>query len=166
MDPMEIDPGQLKIAFRSDERINVLPNTVFIALAYKTADGEQLVDDQYLVNVARNRSLPPELLVGRVAGEALTVLELAADDALRMRMAQTLIKPFKDKQEEGDGSFTVSLKDSVCVLEAIPQGPLLLDVFLQTDPRAGYFMFMENVDLREQENQVETNLDTLPQCEK
>ena len=119
MDPLEVDPAQLKVAIRADERIGIPKDGVHISLKFDAEDGSLNIDDDYVVEVIRNPILTPELFDDKETWKSVTVLQLSDSDAQKMTRVQSLLKPYTEGRASGTLSFGVDVK-GVCAHSPIP----------------------------------------------
>jgi len=160
---MEIDPAQFQIAVRADERIGIQEGGVQISLKFDADDGSLNIDDTYAVEVMRNPILPAELYGGKAAWEAVTVLQLSDSDAQQLAHVQSLLKPYTDGRAAGALSFGVEV-NGVCALRPVPEGALLIDVFVQASDIEGFFAITNNMDLRQIGDESDILLASLTPC--
>ena len=163
VNPLEVDPAQLKIAVRADERIGIPEGGVQISLKFDADDGSLNIDDTYVVEVIRNPILPAELFRGKAAWEAVTVLQLSDSDARQMTRVQSLLKPYTDGRAAGALSFGVDVS-GVCALSPVPKGTLLIDVFVQANDIDGFFAITNDLDIRQIGDKSDAMLDSLSPC--
>jgi hypothetical protein len=163
VNPLDVDPAQLKIAVRADERIGIREGGVQISLKFDADDGSLNIDDTYVVEVIRNPILRPELFSGKAAWETVTVLQLSDSDARQMTRVQSLLKPYTDGRAAGTLSFGVDVK-GVCAYSPVPKGTLLIDIFVQANDIDGFFAITNDLDLRQSGDQSDAMLDSLSRC--
>jgi len=163
VDPMEIDPAQLKVAIRVDERISIRKGGAHISLKFDAEDGSLNIDDTYIIEIIRNPILTPEFFDDKEPWESVTVLQLSDSDAQKMSRAQSLLKPYSQGQRSGSLSFGVNIH-GVCAHSPIPAGKVLADIFMQTSNSDGFFAFTRDLDLRESNDGVDAMLESLPRC--
>ena len=163
IDPMEADPAQIKVAIRADDRIGIREGGAKIEVKFEAEDGSLNIDETYLVEIIRNPDMSAELLAGINPGESVTVLGLTQSDIQRMRAVQSSVAAISKDDPEGSGSLGVFL-DGVCLQSKMPEGTVLIDIFLQTSDQDGFFVLSRNLDLRKQSMQDGTDLDDWPGC--
>ena len=164
MNPMEIDPAQLKVAIRADERIGIREDGVQVTLEFDAEDGSLHIDDNYTVVITRNPILTPELVDDKRPGDSVTVLQLSDGDARKMTRAQSQLKPYSEGSGRGKLSFGVDVS-GVCLHSPIPPGEVLVDIFIQASDVDGFFAFTRDLDLRKSRDVTDAMLDDLPTCE-
>ena len=163
IDPMEADPAQIKVAIRAHDRIGIREGGAKIEVKFEAEDGSLNIDETYLVEIIRNPDMSAELLAGINPGESVTVLGLTQSDIQRMRAVQSSVAAISKDDPEGSGSLGVFL-DGVCLQSKMPEGTVLIDIFLQTSDQDGFFVLSRNLDLRKQSMQDGTDLDDWPGC--
>jgi hypothetical protein len=163
MDPIDADPALIKIAVRADERIGIREGGARIVIGFEAEDGSLSIDETFIVEVIRNPGFSAELLSDRQPGEAITVLGLSDEEAQRMRAVQSSMAPHSNGEQEGKGSFQV-IVDGACLNGDAPEGEVPVDIFLQTSAEDGFFVFVRNLDFREQAEQDGTDLADWPDC--
>jgi hypothetical protein len=164
IDPMEADPAQIKIAIRADDRIGIREGGAKIEVKFEAEDGSLNIDETYLVEIIRNPEMRAELFADKNPGESVTVLGLTKSDIQRMRAVQSSVAAISKGDPEGTGSLGVFL-DGVCLHSKMPEGDVLIDIFLQTSDQDGFFLLSRNLDLRKQSMQDGTDLDDWPDCQ-
>lgn len=164
LDPMEVDPAQLKVAVRADERIGIPMDGVHLSLKFDADDGSLNIDDTYIVEVIRNPILTPELYDDKATWESVTVLQLSENDAQRLTRVQSLLKPYTDGSASGSLSFGVDVK-GVCAHSPIPAGRVLIDIFFQAIDNDGFFAITRDLDLRQSSDESEAMLANLSECQ-
>jgi len=163
VNPLEVDPAQLKVAVRADKSIGIREGGVHVLLKFIADDGSLNIDDTYVVEVVRNPILPPELFRGKPTSETVTVLQLSDSDARKMTRVQSLLKPYTDGQASGSLSFGVDVK-GVCAHGSVPTGTLLIDIFVQANNIDGFLAVTKDLDLRQSGDKSDLMLDGLSQC--
>lgn len=163
IDPMEADPAQIKVAIRADERIGIREGGAKIEVKFEAEDGSLNIDETYLVEIIGNPELRAELFTDKNPGESVTVLGLTQSDIQRMREVQSSVAAISKDDPEGSGSLGVFL-DGVCLHSKMPEGAVLIDIFLQTSNQDGFFVLSRNLDLRKQSMRDGSDLDDWPGC--
>jgi len=163
MDPLEVDPAQLKVAIRADERIGIPDDGVHISLKFDAEDGSLNIDDTYVVEIIRTPILTSELVDDKARWESVTMLQLSESDAQRMTRAQSLLKPYTDGRAGGSLSFGVDVK-GVCAHSPIPPGKVLVDIFVRARDNDGFFAVARDLDLRQKGDESDPMLETFKRC--
>ena len=164
LDPMEVDPAQLKVAIRADERIGIPRDGVHLSLNFDADDGSLNIDEIYVVEIIRNPILTAELYDDKATWESVTVLQLSDVDAQRLTRVQSLLKPYTDGRTSGSPSFGVDVK-GICAHSPIPAGRVLIDIFVQASDNDGFFAITRNLDLRQLGNESDPMLASLSECQ-
>lgn len=164
LNPMEADPGQIKIAIRAHQAIGIPHGAARISLGYETHDKNTIIEDVYFVEIIKNSVLTPELTEDKSPLEHITILQLSAEDAQRMRTVQELVKTDKANDVEGSGYLGVGLHDTCLNQESLPQDGLTVDIFMQTSNQDGYFIFTEDFNITETRDGWNGDLSQWPQC--
>jgi len=163
MDPLEVDPAQLKVAIRADERIGIPEDGVHISLKFDADDGSLNIDDTYVVEVILNSILTSELVDDGARWESVTMLQLSDSDAQRMTRAQSLLKPYTDGRGGGSLSFGVDVK-GVCANSPIPPGKVIIDIFVRASDNDGFFAVARDLDLRQNGDESDPMMETFSPC--
>ena len=163
MDPLEVDPAQLKVAIRADERLGIPEDGVHISLKFDAEDGSLNIDDTYVVEVIHNPILTPEFFDDKARWESVTVLQLSDSDAQRMTRAQSLLRPYTDGRGAGALSFGVDVK-GVCAHSPIPPGKVLIDIFVRASDNDGFFAVTRDLDLRQSGNESDAVFESFTRC--
>jgi hypothetical protein len=163
MDPIEADPAQIKIAIRADERLVIREGGVSINLKFDADDGSLNIDDTYLIDIIRNPVLSYELMKDNEAGEVVTLFQLSDSDARKMQYVQSQLRPFKGEGRGGALSFGVDLKD-VCADSPMPDGEVLVDIFIQTATKSGFIPLNKNLNVRQSRNGEDSRYESFADC--
>ncbi len=164
LDPMEVDPAQIKVAVLADERIDIRTNGAAIELGFDAEDGSLHVDETYILEIVRNPIFTQELVEAKTPGKAVTVFQLSESDAQKMKQIQSLLLPYKEDDRKGTGRLGVSLS-GVCAHSQIPAGKVPATILLQTSNIDGFFVITRDLDLRERRIGVGASLEEWPECE-
>lgn len=124
-----------------------------INLSYRADDLSLNIDEKYLVNVVKPSSIDYEdenLHDGKADNEQLTILELSEKDAQNLLKAQQKLRNYQATGKKGSGSIRVSI-ENLCFTHLLSQKETEIDLFLHTDKTVGYFLFLEDLNLAEQE---------------
>jgi hypothetical protein len=146
LDPLSADPQQIRIAVRTSKVFSVQKGDVRMSIGYQADDNSLIIDDLYLVEVIHGGYLQKELLEDLQDNEAVTIMHLSVSDATQMHVTQKLIANRNANGLKGKGSFGVGI-DASCLSSALPSDELLVDVFIQTDPKASFYVISENLNL-------------------
>ncbi|TDF35632.1 hypothetical protein EYS14_19685 [Alteromonadaceae bacterium M269] len=163
LDPFDIDPQEFRLIIRAHEAISVRKGNVTMGLGFKAHDDSLVIDDTYIVDIERNGSLPAEVLDDKGPNEAFTLLKLSEADARQLTETQRLLKPYIEKDDSGDGSFAINI-NNVCLTKALPEGKSLLTVYMQSDVEDGFFVFLNNLDMRKKRKDIDGSIDDIPVC--
>ncbi len=173
--PLDMKPNEMRVAIRTNEAIDVQSGAVKIFMGLKseglTEDGEkvqQAIEEKYefLVQVQPDikADFSPMLLDGIEDRERLTILKLSNEDAQTMTDGLTLAKKYKASKAQISGSFSISTENS-CFGNLSQFEELEVDVFLQTDNKDGYMLFLEDFDIIEEAQDRNVDLKAVNKCE-
>lgn len=165
LDPMDADPAHIKVAIRADERIGIREGGTKIEVKFKSEDGTVSIDDVFIVDVIRDPIMSIELMENKKPGESVTVLQLSEADAERFRFLQSSMARYKEEERKGTGSFGVGIS-GVCLVSPIPASEVVVDIFLQTDVDAGFYVLVRKMDLRKKLEQEGITVPEWPDCRK
>lgn len=167
LDPFAMDPNQVKIAVISHRALRVHKGDVQMNLGYQAEDQSLVVQDVYLVEV----SGPEEIGVGRELSQQLTpqqivtVMHLSQADAQQLRASQRLIAQHQQSGAKGQGSFGISVTSS-CLQEALPEGELLVSIYLKPAVDSGFIKVIDELDLYQQSDIKDIkDIKNWPRCE-
>lgn len=173
LDPLSIDPHELKLALRTEQVVEVAKGSVVMQLEYSTpAVGEySAVDRKHKFNVAVERfedtssaqTLPSILLDGIEANEQVTLLFLSAQDATEMAETLRIVREYKAADIKGRGMIGFSFNQN-CLLNTETMKSLEVDLFLKTAEKEQYFMFFDDFDVIEHAKEENVDLKQLNQC--
>ncbi len=164
LSPMEADPAQIKIAIRAHQAIGIPHGAARMEVKYENHDKSKIIEDIYFIEITQNAAVPAELKDDKAADEAITILQLTEQDAESMRKIQAQVKADKKAGIKGMGSFGLGLHGT-CLQGTLPEGSLYVDIFMQTSDEDSYFIFTENLDIRESQKGWEGDLSKWPECE-
>ncbi|MFD2164740.1 hypothetical protein ACFSJY_00545 [Thalassotalea euphylliae] len=154
MNPLTTDPAQIKVAIKTDQTIEVKDGSAKINFGYKSDDGTINIEDTFLVQISKNDRGARVLFDDIKATDRITVLSLSEEDAKKFQQNQKIILAHKAQDKEGTGSLGIGL-DDFCLPTSLPERDLLIDVYLQTDTKDGYFKFLSGIDIKEQAEKME-----------
>lgn len=144
VNPLEADPGQFKIAVITNELIQLKDDSTSIGIGFSTDDVKHSFDTIVNASVkpnAREAQLEPF----RKASERITLFNLNAEAAQQLRVAQSRIQTIKDKDINGEGSFTVGI-NTACIDAPKPKS-VNANIFISFEPSQGYIKLVSNIDL-------------------
>jgi hypothetical protein len=185
LDPLSIDPAQLKLALRTDQVVEVATGSVVMQLEYsspahddlpaierkhkfsvaverfeanRTTNARQAGDQQLSIN-----SLPEVLLDDMLPSEQVTLLFLNEQDAKDMAETQRIAKQYKAAGAKGTGMLGFSFNQS-CLLNTENMDSLDVDLFLKTAKDQAFFKFFDDLDVIEQARAENVDLKQINQC--
>ncbi len=156
MDPLTTDPSQIKVAIKTDQSIKVKNGNAQIKFKYDSDDGSVKIDDLFYVAISHNDRGAIMLFDDVIATDMVTVLSLTEKDAKKFQENQKIIIAHKAKDMKGTGSLGIEL-DDFCLPDPLPERDLIVDVYLQTDDRDGYFKFLSGIDIKEEAENAENS---------
>ena len=164
IEPMNIDPEQIRVAIRVDESVNAAHGNAQITMGYKAEKAGIDEEHEFDVQLTSAQTLTPKLTRGKLAGERVTVMSLSAEDARTMRDFQQRLYQYKAAGIDGDGSFSLRLKD-LCLDSALPDGDIPLTLFLKTESDEDYIVFVKH-ELHDLFSDTDSDIDALTFCEE
>jgi hypothetical protein len=164
IDPMKTDPEQIRVAIRVHESVNITRGSVQIALGYKADDGSIDEEHEFDVQLTGTQTLTPKLTRGLLTGERVTVMSLSPEDARTMKDFQQRLFRYTSANGDGDGSFTLTLKE-LCLDEELPDGDIPLTLFVKTESNEDYIVFIK-YELHDLFSRNDSDIDGLPFCEE
>jgi len=153
IEPFNTEPEQLKVAVRTHRYIKINNGDVVINLSYRADDLSLNIEEKYLVNVVNANSLDytdENLVDGKADNESITIMALSQDDAKSLLKAQQQLRDYQATGKKGNGSIRVSI-ENLCYTHLLTQEATEIDMFLHTNKDVGYFLFLEDLNLAEQE---------------
>jgi hypothetical protein len=163
IEPMNIDPEQIRVAICVDESVNASRGNAQITMGYVAEEAGKDEEHKFDVQLTSTQTLTPKLTRGMLDGERVTVMSLSAEDARTMRDFQQRIYQHKAAGIEGEGSFSLRLKD-LCLDKALPSGDIPLTLFLKTESHQDYIVFVK-YELHDLFSDTDSDIDTIPFCE-
>ena len=151
IDPMRIDPGQIRVAVRVNESVNASCGSI---------DEEHEFD----VQLTAAQTLTPKLTRGLLPGEQVTVMSLSPQDARTMKDLQQRLFKYDAADGDGDGSFNLRLGD-LCLDKMLPGGDIPLTLFLKTESHEDYIVFIK-AELHDLFSDNDSDIEALPFCEE
>jgi len=162
IDPMKIDPEQIRVAVRVNESVNVTRGNAQIAVGYKADDGSIDEEHEFDVQLTGAQTLTPKLTRGLLPGERVTVMSLSPEDARTMKDFQRRLYKYTAADGDGDGSFTLRLRE-LCLDKELPDGDIPLSLFLKTESHEDYIVFIK-YELHDLFSKNDNDIDGLPFC--
>ncbi|WP_298445147.1 hypothetical protein [uncultured Ferrimonas sp.] len=163
LEPLEIDPQQVKFAVRTDRNAVIGEKGVVMGLSYHSEDGQVQLDEEYSVRVNHDMRPSGVLLQGQEPGEQVVIFSLSPRDAQSMRRFQQKVAKHQENGVEGSGGLSINL-DEFCFKQA-PTEPVLADMFMQTERADGFFVFLNNVDILEPDCD-NCEIEPIPLCDQ
>ena len=154
MDPMTMDPAQIRVAIKTDQTVEVKKGAATITFQYQSEDKSINIDKIFEVAIDNQNEAAYALFGKLKPTEVVTSLSLTPEDAKLFRQFQQTIANHKANNGKGTGSFGLGLTD-FCLPDPMPERDLLVDVYLQTDQQDGFFKFLSDVDVKEQAEALE-----------
>ena len=164
IDPMKADPGQIRVAIRTNEAVNVTRDGAHIAMSFKAEDHDINEAFEFDVQLTSSPTLTPKLIRGLQPDEQVTVMSLAPEDARTMRDFQQRLFSYEADGIKGRGSFTLGL-GNLCLDKPLPQGDIPLTLFLKTETNEDYIVFIKT-ELREAFSDIDSEFDVLGLCQE
>jgi hypothetical protein len=164
IDPMKIDPEQIRVAIRVDESVNATRGSAQITMGYKVEDSDIHEEHQFDVQLINAQTLTPKLTRGMQPGERVTVMSLKPEDAHTMRDFQQRLYQYKAAGIEGDGSFSLRLKD-LCLDYALTDRDIPLTLFLYSESYEDFIVFI-NTELHDLFSDTDSDIGEVAFCEE
>ena len=173
--PLDMEPSEIRVAIRTNEVIDVQNGAVKISMGLASEglneDGEKVhpaIDEKYEFQVQvltdSKADITPILLDGLEERERLTILKLSNEDAKVMADVLALARKYKASNVKINGSFSIGTENS-CFGNISQFEELEVDVFLQTDNKEGYMLFIEDIDIIEEAIDRNVDLKAVNQCQ-
>jgi hypothetical protein len=175
-----IGPCEIRVAIRTNELIKVQNGAAHIRLVTKTdgvvsestngVKGDKLPPFDYIykfqtqVLSGSKDDISPILINGIKNGEQITILKLSNEDATTMSDALTRVKSYKANGAKVTGGFSIGTSSS-CFSGIDKFDELDVDLFLQTDVKGGFMLFLEDIDIIEEFRNLNVGLETTNKCQ-
>ncbi|NVK24522.1 MAG: hypothetical protein HWE10_06315 [Gammaproteobacteria bacterium] len=184
LDPLAIEPSELRLALRTDQVVKVKTGSVTMQLEFTVPAHKHLPSlerkhkfdievKQFDVNQSSNmgeaetkmaHQLPEILLDGIQVNEQVTLLYLSPQDAEAMAETQAQIKKYKAAGAKGKGMLSFDFNES-CLLNTEQMVSLPVDLFLKTAKGEEFFMFFEDLDVVKQASERDVDLKQINRCD-
>lgn len=174
LDPLSLEPHDLKLALRTEQTVEVATGSVVMQLEYSMSaqKGFPTTERKHKFNVAVERfdtkhqehQLPDVLLDGIGATEQVTLLYLNEQDAEEMSETLKIVREHKAADIKGKGMIGFSFNQN-CLLNTQTMKSLEVDLFVKTAKAEGFFMLFDDVDVIEQAHDEDINLKQLNKCD-
>lgn len=146
IEPLEMDPAQIKIAVITDSAVKLGADSTSLTLGFRADLTGVSFSSQSVASIV-NQAKVPELEAEKLAGQDITLFYLDDQAAAKMRAAQDKIKVIRQQEIDGEGSMSVSV-NSGCFNSKRPER-LLASIFVQFSEAQGFIEMQSNVDLLE-----------------
>ncbi|MGX5915016.1 hypothetical protein ACR0ST_09820 [Aliidiomarina sp. Khilg15.8] len=163
LNPLDLDPQQLVVAVRTSQGLNVRDGDVVLDFSFQTGDPDTSFDHQFPVMVNDEYAIPNSLESDRKENESITVMQLSEEDALTMYNAQQAVKKYRRNNDDGAGNIGVRLV-SACRDSTFSWDDAKLNVYLKTEDKEDFFLFLRNVDVTKLDEEVQSDIEALPGC--
>jgi len=164
IDPMKIDPAQIRVAIRVDESVNVTRGSAQITLSYQAESAGIDEEHQFDVQLTGSQALTPTLTKAMLPGERITVMSLSPGDAGTMRSFQRRLYQYKAAGIEGEGSLNLRVKD-LCLDKTLPDRDIPLTLFFKTGSDQDYIVFVR-YELHDLFSDISSDIEALAFCEE
>jgi len=135
--PLEADPGAIRIAVISNKIVQLKDGSVSIELGFSASKATVKTNS----NIKQLRSSMTE-------DQRITLFYLDDEAAHTMRLAQNRIKVIRENDIQGDGSLGVTI-DTGCFSAPKPE-KLLATIYAKFAPDQAYIKMASNIDLLKQ----------------
>ncbi|MEP1446776.1 MAG: hypothetical protein ABJK37_11755 [Paraglaciecola sp.] len=175
-----INPNEISVAIRTNELIELQNGAVEIGLttqskgfidgSTKSENHEKLSSFDYKykfpVQVLDMTSVTgsPLLYKGMQDGERITILKLSKDDADLMTDAINRVKNYKSQGVKVTGGISIGT-NSHCFKNLDKFEELEVDLFLKTDVKDGFMLFLDDIDIIEEAKELKINFTTNHPCQ-
>ena len=156
LDPLTADPSQIKVAIKTDRIIEVKDGAAHINFSYKSNDGSIDISDNFYVVIDRNNTSAQLLFDDIKSTDTITVLSLTSKDGEKFQQNQRIVAKHKQEDKKGTGSFGIGL-DEFCLPDPMPERPITVDLYLQTNKSDGFFAFLSGIDIKEQAKRLNSD---------
>ncbi|EKE83432.1 hypothetical protein [Idiomarina xiamenensis] len=165
LNPLETNPSEFIVAVKTPQGIAVQEGDIVVDFSFRTDDPNVSFAHSFPVIVDNNYAIPDDLKEDLSDDEKITIMKLSAQDAVTMSQGQQAVKAYRKKYEnKGAGSMNVRLL-SACRNDDFSWQNTELDVYLKTDSDDDFFLFLENMDINELDNDIQRRVNTVPNCE-
>lgn len=153
LSPADIEPEELRVASRLPAALEPRPDGVKVVVTEAATRGGAPTRHTLVLEPATDAGEVRPLASHGRAGFRVWVYRLAAADVARVRQIRDRVAKGSSGggsvaggSSEGGGSIAAGV--DACRRSAVGGAPLPSTVFLRTSVRAGYFMVIEDLDLR------------------
>lgn len=158
-DLFALKPAQLSIAVRTDKALKIEQGNVVINLSFISDDETLYIQEKLLPSVTQTRAISGALANGLEPHEQITLFNLTAEDANTMKKSLMQAKDYKDNGRKGTGSFGISIENVCFEEERLLDADI--DILIQKSTIDDFFMFLENLNLRELTNTKPENKEAM-----
>jgi hypothetical protein len=160
------DIAKLRIALRAPDWVTPTPDKTLIEATRAQDDGER----QTFIRLRRALHADEAAELARIAPEParLEIYEVAPQDLAAVAGLQQ--DALRARREGGANKGSLKIGSGVaCRNAAVPEGPILIDVYIRPDDETGWLPLLQGFDLRPGLGTVEAMRDfdaSVPPCEK
>ena len=158
-DLFALEPAQLSIAVRTDKALEIEQGNVVINLSFVSDDETLYIQEKLLPSVTQTRAISGALANGLEPHEQITLFNLTAEDANTMKESLMQAKDYKDNGRKGTGAFGISIENVCFEEERLLDADI--DILVQKSTADDFFMFLENLNLRELTNTKSENKEAM-----
>jgi len=145
--PLEADPGAIRIAVISNKIVQLKDGSVSIELGFSSEYSEHNFKSASKATVKTNSNIK-QLRSSMTEDQRITLFYLDDEAAHTMRLAQNRIKVIRENDIQGDGSLGVTI-DTGCFSAPKPE-KLLATIYAKFAPDQAYIKMASNIDLLKQ----------------
>jgi hypothetical protein len=149
LDPLSADPAQISVAARLPLALKLRTGDLIMVIKSDSTEAPDKIDETFFLEVAD--AAPGDAgPIAPEAGERLQTARVAAGDMARLQATQSKARALKAAgSSKGKGSLSVAAKGG-CTITELGSGPLVMNLFMKTDPSEGFYPIVSNFDLRKQ----------------
>jgi hypothetical protein len=148
MDPLSANPQQISVAARLPQALKLRTGDLMMAVKTNETEGLGGIDQIFYLAVT-DAAAGDAGVIAPKEGERLQTAQVAPQDIERLRATQAKAQALKAAgSAKGKGSLTVSAKGG-CRTAELGDGPLKLNLYMQTETNGEWFPVVNSLDLRQ-----------------
>jgi hypothetical protein len=147
MNPLTTEPSQLSVAARLPDSLKLRTGDLIMVIETEGAAGPDKIEETFLLEVKEAKAGDAGVIVPE-SGERLQTARVAIADLARLTAAQGKARALKaGGGTRGKGSISVAVQGG-CKTGEPSAGPLMLNIFMETEKDGGWFPVVSDYDMR------------------
>jgi hypothetical protein len=160
------NPAALRVAVRVPDALRVRKDGARLSVQIEH-EGSEPSTSLFTLQELKGPADHAALKSYEVIGTRMFVFTASAADAARIRSLQAEGRAYREAHpgKSRKSRLTINISADSCRTGPLPSGPLLTTTYVHPDPETGFLVFLRDVDLRKQVEEIGGSIEALvPEC--